>query len=387
MNVTDHKIVITPATSKALRKVFVSVGQRFAAATPHSVPQLRSELLELVDPDKNPFFDHARVQLLIAYRDGEPVGRISAHIDELALELPPEQGFGPGSGMFGYFDAEDEDIGKALMSAAEDWLRGQNMTRALGPISMSIWEEPGLLTHGHDKPPVIMMGHDPAHYQGWIEANGYIPAKKLLTYDIDVSKPFPPIVQRIVKSGNSNDRIRMRDADKRVFGKEVRIILEILNDAWSDNWGFIPFTEREIEYAAKKLKPIVLPELVKIVELDGEPSAFVLTLPDINEVMTAIDGKLLPFGWFKLLRWLRKPKSAQLRVPLMGVLKKHHSTRMASQLAFLMIDEIRRASFEDFGVSCGEIGWVLEDNKGMISIAETLGGKISREYMIYEKAL
>ncbi|MXO56128.1 N-acetyltransferase [Altererythrobacter gangjinensis] len=387
MNLTDQKIVIAPVINKAQRKIFVTIGQRFSAATPNSVPQLRSELLELVNPAKNPFFGHARVQLMIAYRGGEPVGRISAHIDELALELPPAQGFGPGAGMFGYFDAEDEDVGKALMSAAEDWLRRQGMTRSLGPISMSIWEEPGLLTRGHDKPPVIMMGHDPAHYQAWIEANDYKPAKKLVTYDIDVSQPFPPIVQRIVQSAKRNPKIRMRNADKSVFGQEVRIILEILNDAWSDNWGFIPFTEQEIEYAAKKLKPIVLPELVKIVELDGVPSAFIITLPDLNEVLSAIGGKLLPFGWFKILRWLRKPRSRQLRVPLMGVLKEYHSTRMASQLAFLMIDEIGRTAFEEFGVKTGEIGWVLEDNKGMISIAETLDGEISREYLIYEKSL
>ncbi|MFZ1743780.1 MAG: N-acetyltransferase [Pontixanthobacter sp.] len=387
MSLIDQEIVITSVTGKAQRKLFVKLGQEFAVRTPHSVPQIFSELMELVDPVKNPFFDHARVELLIAYRGGIAIGRISAHIDELALALPPEQGFGPGTGMFGYFDAVDEETGRALMAAAEDWLRGQGMDRVLGPISMSIWEEPGLLTLGHDHAPVIMMGHHPAHYQGWIEANGYAPAKRLLTYDLDVSKQFPPLVQRIVKSAERNQRLTMRNADKSKFGREVRIILDILNDAWSDNWGFVPFTEREIDYAAKKLKPIVLSELVKIVELDGVPQAFMLTLPDINNMLTRIDGKLLPFGWFKLLRWLRNPKSADMRVPLMGVLKKHHNTRLASQMAFMMIDDIRRTAHEKLGVTRGEIGWILDDNKGMIAIADTIGSAINREYMIYQKQL
>ena len=384
---SDNKISIVPVSDKAGRARFVDLGRRFAAATPHSVPQLRSEQLELVDPARNPFFDHARVQLFIATRDGRDVGRISAHIDELALDLPEQQGFGPGTGMFGYFDAEDAEIAGHLLRTAEDWLREQGMTRALGPISLSIWEEPGLLVYGHDHSPIIMMGHHPAHYQAWIEGHGYIPVKKLLTYDLDVSKPFPPLVQRIVQSGERNVRIRMRPADKSRFADEVRIILDILNDAWSDNWGFVPFTDREIAYAAKKLKPLVHPELIKIVELDGAPAAFLITFPDVNGVLKEINGKMLPFGWWKLLRWSQNPKGSAMRVPLMGVLKKHHNTRLASQLAFMMIDAVRRDAHEVFGSVYGEIGWILDDNQGMIAIADMIDSKINREYLIYGKTL
>lgn len=209
------EIVIVPVRGKAGREAFVDLGRRFAARLEHHVPQLRSELLELIDPGKNPFFKHARVELMMATRAGEPVGRISAHIDELALELPPEQGMGPGTGMFGYFDAEDEEVAKALLAAAEDWLRGQGMARVLGPISLSVWEEPGLLVRGQDHAPVIMMGHHPAHYRGWIEGAGYALAKTLLTYEADVSRDFPPLVRRIVQSGESNPRIRIRTIDRR----------------------------------------------------------------------------------------------------------------------------------------------------------------------------
>lgn len=384
---TNSEIVITPVISKADRKTFVDLGMRFAAETPYSVPQLRSEMLELVDPVKNPFFEHARVELMIAYRGGKPVGRISAHIDELALELPVKQGMGPGTGMFGYFDAEDETIGHALLTAAEDWLRTEGMTRVIGPISMSIWEEPGLLTLGHDHAPVILMGHHPAQYQGWIESYHYTACKRLLTYELDATKEFSPLIQRIVKSCERNPGIVMRSANKARFADEVRIILHILNDAWSENWGFVPFTDREIAHAAKKLKPLIHPELVRIVELNGRPVAFLLTLPDVNKVLADINGKLLPFGWFKLLKWSKKPLDSDMRVPLMGVLKEFHNSRLASQLAFMMIDAVRRDSFDRFNTQRGEVGWILDDNQGMIAIADAIDGTINREYLIYEKPL
>ncbi len=383
----DRSIVIIPVADRTGRARFVDCGRRFARETPHSIPQLRGEQIELVDPAKNPFFDHARVQLFIATQDGRDVGRISAHIDELALALPRKQGFGPGTGMFGYFDADNEHIAMHLLRTAEDWLREQDMEQVLGPISLSIWEEPGLLTFGHDKAPIIMMGHHPAQYQGWIENAGYRFAKKLLTYDLDVTQEFPPIVRRIVRSGERNDRLHMRSADKSHFAEEAQIILKILNDAWSDNWGFVPFTDREVTYAAKKLKPIIHSEIVKIVELDGEPAAFLLTFPDVNGVLRAIGGRLWPFGWIKMLRWLHWPKGSAMRVPLMGVLKKHHNTRLASQMACMMIDTVRREAHETFGSTYGEIGWVLDDNRGMIAIAEMINSSVNREYTIYRKDL
>ncbi len=384
---SSDEIVIVPVNDKPGRGAFVDLGRDFAARTPHSVPQLRGELLELVDPNKNPFFEHARVQLFIAYRGGKPVGRISAHIDELALRLPPEQGMGPGTGMFGYFDAQDAGIGAALLARAEAWLREQGMTRVLGPISMSIWEEPGLLVEGHDHAPMIMMGHHPAQYQGWIEAQGYALAKTLLTYDLDVTPEFPPLVQRIVASGQRNERISIRPFDLARWESEVETVLNILNDAWSSNWGFVPFTEKEIAYAGKKLKPLIRPELNRIAELDGRPVAFMLTLPDINDVLGKIDGKLFPFGWVHLLRWLRKPYGAGMRVPLMGVLRELHNSRLASQLAFMMISDIRHTATAKLHTKRAEIGWILDDNQGMIAIADAINSSVNRRYAIYSKSL
>ena len=378
---------IEPVESRKDRARFVDLGRRFADGVPHSVPQLRSEQLELVDPAKNPFFGHARVQLFIAVRGGRDVGRISAHIDELALELPREQGFGPGAGMFGYFDAEDEATAQALLARAEAWLRDQGMDRALGPISLSIWEEPGLLVRGQDHAPTLMMGHHPAHYRAWIEAAGYAPAKSLLTYELDITQEFPPLIRRIVQSGQRNERITVRPVRKAEWDSEVAIILAILNDAWSKNWGFVPFTDAEIAHAGKKLRPIIHEELNMIAELDGKPVAFMLTFPDLNQALGRIRGRLLPFGWWHLLRWLRKPRGADMRVPLMGVLSELQNSRLASQLAFMLIEQIRENAVGTFQSTRGEIGWILDDNQGMKAIADAIDSRVNREYLIFEKRL
>jgi hypothetical protein len=232
-----------------------------------------------------------------------------------------------------------------------------------------------------------MMGHNSADYEGWVEAAGYMGVKDLLTYELVISQPMPPLVQRIVSSGERNSRIRIRKVNKSRFDEEAALILGILNDAWSDNWGFIPLTDSEIAYAGKKLKPIVFEKLIRVAEVDGEPVAFMMTLPDLNELTHDLGGKLFPFGWAKLLWRLRKPKVRTMRVPLMGVLKRLQSTRLASQLAFMMIEYTRRDAIRDFGSSRGEIGWVLDDNAGMRSIAETIESHINRVYRIYEKPL
>jgi len=381
------EISIEPVSGKRGRADFVDLGRAFSARVEHFVPQIRSEQLELIDPARNPFFGHARVQLFIARRGTQPVGRISAHIDELALAMPAEQGFGPGTGFFGYFDAEDEDAARALLAAAEGWLVGEGMHRVLGPISLSVWEEPGLLISGQDHPPMIMMGHHPAHYAGWIEAAGYAREKTLYTYDMDITRDSPRLIQRIVQSGHRNARINIRRVDKSRWDEEVATVLAILNDAWSDNWGFVPFTPAEVAYAGKKLRPIIHEELNMIAELDGRPVAFMLTFPDVNDALAKIGGKLFPFGWVHMLRWLRHPKGAGMRVPLMGVLKELHNSRLASQLVFMMIEAIRSQANTSFQSTRGEIGWILDDNQGMIAIADTIQSKINREYAVYARAL
>jgi hypothetical protein len=364
------------------RKAFVDLAYSLNADDPNWVPPLKTEVHGLIDPRTNPWFEHAEARFFLAERDGEPVGRISAQVDTLV-----QQHMGRGTGQWGMLEATDEAVAHALLHRAESWLRGRDMTRAIGPFSLSIWDEPGLLVEGHDHPPTVMMGHDRAEYQAWVEGRGYTGIHDLFTYEVDLTKDFPPILNRIVASGEKNPRIRVRKVNKTDFEEEARLLLGILNDAWSDNWGYIPLTESEIAYAGKKLKPIVFEDLIRVAELDGEPVAFMMTLPDLNEFTRDLGGRLFPFGWAKLLWRLRKPRVRSMRVPLMGVVKRLHATRLASQLAFMLVEFIRRDAIAFYGAQRCEFGWILQSNGPMVSISEALDARINRVYRIYEKAL
>jgi GNAT superfamily N-acetyltransferase len=375
-------VTIRAVQTKADRKAFVDLAWEVYSDDPAWVPPLKDEVHGLITPGKNPWFEHARAELWLAERGGKVVGRISAQVDDLV-----QQHMGQGTGQWGMFEALDGQAAAALIAKAEEWLRGQGMTRALGPISLSIWDEPGLEIEGFAEPPTVMMGHHKPEYHAWIEAAGYAKAKDLLTYEVDIEHWDDPKINRLIAMGERNPHIRIRMVDKSRFEQEARIILGLLNDAWSDNWGFVPLTEAEIAYAGKKLKPIIYNELVRIAEIDGEPVAFMITLPDINELIRDLNGELFPFGWAKLLWRLRKPRTRRSRVPLMGVAKKLHQSRLASQLAFMLIEYTRRDCVGKFGIKIGEFGWILEDNKGMLSIAQLPGAKINHRYRIFEKAL
>lgn len=383
---------IRPVETKKDRKAFVDLVFRLYKDDPAWVPPLKDEALGLITPGKNPFFEHSDSQLFLAERDGRVVGRISAQLDHLWQGMPEDKGGGAKTGNWGYLEAEDEATADALIARAEEWLRGMGMTRALGPVSMSIWEEPGLLIKGADHAPTVMMAHHKPAYEGWVEKAGYKTAKDLHTWELDITQKFPPLVERIIASGEKNPRIRIRRVDKKKFNEEAAIILSILNDAWSDNWGFVPFTESEIRFAGKKMKPIIFNDLVRVAEYDGEPVAFMMTWPNLNEMQADLNGELFPFGFAKLLWRLNGgltgiPKVKTMRVPLMGVVKKLQASRLASQLAFMMIEYIRKDSVEKFHATRGEIGWILDDNQGMNSIASTIESHINKTYRIYEKAL
>jgi len=378
----SSNVTIRPVSTKADKKAFVDFAWEVYKDDPAWIPPLKDEVHGLITPGKNPWFKHAKAQLWLAERDGKVVGRISAQVDDLVQEH-----MGKGIGQWGFFDALDAEAAAALIKTAEEWLRAQGMTSSLGPISLSIWDEPGLEIEGFAEPPTAMMGHHKPEYQGWIEAAGYAKAKDLVTYGLNIEHWEDPMIDRLIAMGERNPKIRIRMVDKSKFNQEAELILNLLNDAWSSNWGYVPLTEAEIKYAGKKLKPIIFNELVRIAEVDGEPVAFMLTIPDINELTADLNGELFPFNFIKLLWRLRKPRTRRLRVPLMGVAKKLHHSRLASQLAFMMIEFTRRDAVAKYGASVGEFGWILEDNKGMLSIAELPGAHVNHRYRVYEKAL
>jgi len=357
---------------------------RLYANDPNWVPPLRSEARELIEGIKtNPWFGHGRLQMWMVEQDGEIVGRISAQVDELV-----QTHIAAGLGHWGLFECvDDPTVAHLLLDTAEAWLREQGITSAQGPFSISIWDEPGLLISGFDRPPTVMMGHHLRYYAPLIEAHGYAKVKDMHTYEVSIEHPFPDAVQRIVAAGERAGRIRIREVVKANFAAEAALILDILNDAWAKNWGTVPLTPLEVEHVGKKLKPIVYQDLIRIAEIDGVPQGFMIALPNLNELTADLGGRLFPFNWARLLWRLRKPKVNRIRVPLMGVRTALQGTRQASIMAFLMIEYIRDAAALNYGAKRAEIGWILEDNGPMRSIADVIEAKVTRTYRIYERAL
>ncbi|WP_439534043.1 N-acetyltransferase [Polymorphobacter sp.] len=383
MSVPPSDLKLVPVSNSADRDRFINLPYRLYAADPHFVPPLRAEVKALMSPTGNPWFGHGKAQFWTVERDGQVVGRISAQIDELVLSH-----VAPGLGQWGMFECiDDPAVATLLIDTAETWLRAQGMTRAQGPMSLSIWDEPGLLVQGFDGPPTVMMGHHLPYYQRLITSHGYAGVKDLHCWSLPIQRPFPEIVQRIVAASERNARLVTRPVDKSNFEAEAALILDILNDAWADNWGFIPLTPAEIAHVGKKLKPIVFENLIRIAEYDGEPVGFMITLPDINELTRDLNGNLFPFGWAKLLWRLHKPRVTRVRVPLMGIRKSLQGHRVASLMAFQMIEYIRRDAIRDFGATDGEIGWILDDNGPMRSIADVLESEVTRTYRVFEKDL
>ena len=381
-------ITLKRVESAADRKAFVDLVWKLYANDPHWVPPLKAEMLGLIGGIKsNPWFGHAEAAFWLALKDGGVVGRISAQVDQLVI-APGAPGAGPGTGHFGMFECiDDPAVAEALFDAAEDWLRQKGMTRAMGPFSLSVWDEPGLLVQGFEGTPTVMMGHHLPYYEGMVATRGYQGVKDLHCWSLPIAQPFPEMVQRIVAFSERNAKLVTRPVDKSKFDQEAALILDILNDAWSDNWGFVPLTPAEIAYVGKKLKPIIFEGLVRVAEYEGVPVGFMITLPDINELTRDLNGNLFPFGWAKLLWRLRAPKVKRMRVPLMGIRKSLQGHRVASLMAFQMIEYIRRVAVTEFGASVGELGWVLEDNGPMRSVADAIDSHVTRTYRIYERAL
>jgi GNAT superfamily N-acetyltransferase len=377
-------IDIVRVDSRTDRHSFVDLPFTLHADDPQWRPPIRSEVHDLISGKirRNPWFEHAQLGLWLALDRGTVVGRISAQVDDLV-----QVRMGHGTGQWGMFECvNDTLVADALLHTAEAWLRSNGMTRSVGPFSLSIWDECGLLVEGFDTPPSVMMGHNPVYYPELVERRGYVGIKDLYAYAVPL-QGLSERLARMVVLGEASRRIRIRRIDPKRYGAEVTLILDILNDAWSDNWGFVPMTALEIAHAAKKLKPVIYEDLVYVAEVDGEPMAFMLTLPDLNELTADLDGRLLPFGWAKLLHRLRRPKVQRVRVPLMGVRKAFHGTRLASLTALMMIDRTRDAAASRYHATEAELGWVLEDNQAMRRMAIAGCGRISKTYRLYERSL
>jgi len=382
----DH---LSDSSAKALKVVevkdrralndFIRLPWSLYTDDPMWVPPLLLERRMLFSP-KNPYFEHAQFCSWVTYRKGNPVGRISAQIDRLHIDR-----YQDATGFFGMLEAEDDlQTFQTLLDTAQDWLREQGMQRISGPYNLSINQELGLLVDGFDTPPSMMMGHARPYYAERLQDNGYRKEKDLLAYIISTDSELTKAVKTI--AAKVKTRVLIRDLRRSQFIEELKIFRDLFNDAWSQNWGFVPFTNKEFEHLGKDLKMLADEKLVKIAEVDGEPAAFMVLLPNINEVIRDLNGRLLPFGWLKML-WRLKvtyPKSA--RIPLMGVRCRYHSSMMGAALAFGMIADARQPAIKR-GIEEVELSWILEDNMRMRSIIESLGGRVYKTYRIYSKQL
>jgi len=361
---------------------FIALPARLNQADPAWITPLHSERVAALSPGSNPFFDHAEVQFWLACRDGRDVGRISAQIDSLFPTDPASP-----VGHFGLIAAEDDpEVFAALFAAAEAWLKARGRTSAMGPFNLCVNEEVGLLVDGFDTPPMVMMGHDPAYVGARVEAQGYAKAKDVYAYDVSVAGNDLPAATRKRVARGPGAGVVLRQLDMSRYDAEVATLTEILNDAWSGNWGFTPTTEAETRQLAKSLKPVIDPRLIWFGEIDGEPAGVVVLLPNVNEAIVGLDGKLAPFGWAKLLWRLKVARVKTLRVPLMGVRRKFAASLRGRMLPFQMI-EAALAPARQLGYERAELSWVLEDNAPMRAICERAGGTIYKTYRVYEKAL
>ena len=370
-------IEIIPVSTPAELDRFIKLPLRLYAGDPAFVAPLVLERQEALSPAKNPYFQHAEVQFWLARRDGRDVGRISAQIDRLVTD--------PDVGHFGMIVAEDDGaVFAALFEAAENWLRSRGKLRVMGPFNLSINEETGLLIDGFDTPPVMLMGHDPRYAGPRVEALGYAKAKDLIAYMYDIDHELPAAARRKLDSRKAT-ALTVRHLDKKRYLEEFDTVTAIFNDAWSQNWGFIAFTEAEIKHMAKSLKMLIDPKCVAIVEMNGEAIGFGIALPNLNELIADFGGRLLPFNWLKLMYRLRRG-TRTARVPLMGI-RRSCSTSFAGGLApFIVIDALRNA-LRAKGVKQVELSWILEDNRPMRHVIEALGANPYKTYRVYEKTL
>ena len=372
---------VTPVGGKDDLEAFIRLPWRLYAGDPNWVPPLLRLQREEFSPRHNPFYQHADVQLFLARRNGEVVGRISAHIDHEHNRYHQER-----TGFFGFLEAEnDAALAGALLGAAEEWLREKGMERVRGPLNFSINGGVGLLVKGFGSPPVIMMPYSPPFYQGLIEGLGYVKVQDLYAWRWE-RQPVPKgAPAQMAKELRARPEVKVRRARMSRFSEEVRTILDLYNDAWSENWGFVPATEAEAEQMARELKFIVDPDIVPFVEVGGQAAGVALAVPNLNEAIHDLNGKLFPFGFLKLL-WrlkVKHPKSGRLL--LLGVKKEFRNRRYAG-LAYLLCDEIYRGATER-GYQWAEFSWTLEDNGLINSLITKVGAEHYKTYRVYEKVL
>jgi len=381
MNVhSGNNIEIREVTDKKALKTFIRIPWSIYKDDPSWIPPLLMERKEALS-SKHPYFKHAIWRAWVAYKDGKPVGRISAQIDDLH-----QQRYKNKTGFFGLIEAPDDDeVFSALFETAENWLREKGIRQIAGPFNLGINQEIGILTEGFDTPPCVMTSHSARYYGAAIERCGYQPAQELLAYEVDIhSYTTPSSMDELIS--RTADRVKVRQLNRKAMEADFEKMREIFNDAWQDNWNFVPFTREEFRTVGKELLMVVPDEFLQIAEIDGEPAAFIAMLPDINSVIADLNGRLLPFGWAKLIWRLKVGFPKRCRIALMGVRKKYQNTIFGPAMAYMVVESVFVPGLSR-GSETVELSWILEQNKPTRNIIEKFGGKITKRYHMYEKSL
>ena len=370
---TDN-ILVRPVTCRKELKSFINFPWVIYHRDRNWVPPLISDQKTLLDPEKNPFFQHSEVQHYLAYRGSEIVGRISALVNHNYNEFQGEK-----TGFFGFYESvNDVNVAQALFAAAENWLRDKKMERMRGPMNPSTNDTCGLLIDAFNRPPVLMMTYNPPYYVELFKKVGLEKVRDLFAYYMDTSVPISEKVKRVADAIRKRHNITIRSVNVKNFFEELQRVKEVYNDAWSRNWGFVPMTDAEFDHLAKELKPLLVPELAIFALIEDEPVGFSLSLPDFNKALIKINGRLFPFGFAKLLWYSRKID--MLRVVIMGVKKKYQ--KLGIDAVFYYETYVRGVQQ---GYTRGEFSWILDNNYPMRHSLENMGATIYKTYRVYDK--
>jgi GNAT superfamily N-acetyltransferase len=373
---------IRPVRSRRDLKRFVKVPFHLHRDSPQWVPPLIFERMEFLDRAKNPYFEHAEAEYFLAERAGEPVGRISAQVDSRWDEFQ-----GGSDAMFGFFEsADDPEVAAALLDAATAWAAARGRSRILGPMDFTTNDEVGVLIEGFELRPMILEPWHPPHYRELIEAHGFGKAMDVLMWELELGRlkegeRFDPSIHAAAEKALREEGITIRNMRTRDMENEVRRFMDVYNEAWGDNWGFVPITDAEARFQAKNLKQVLDEDWAYMAEKDGEVIGAALTLPDVNQVLARLNGRLLPFGWLRFL--LGRRRIDRLRVFALGVKHAYQHSGVAAGLYLKHLETAGRPGT----IEGGEMGWILETNEPMNRAMEGMGGTVVKRYRIFERAI
>lgn len=378
---TADPVRVVPVTTSAQRNDWLMLPHTIYRDDPAWVAPIHFIEKQRITPKTNPFFGFADVQLFVAYRGAKPVGRITAQVNRRYLESHPNS-----TGHFGFFDClDDQEAADALVATAAEWLKARGMQRMEGPFNFSINQECGLLIAGFDSPPAIMMTHATSWMPGLLEKAGMTKVMDTHAYRFEPAK-MPDRLLRLAAMAKKSPEVTVRPIDTKNFRQEVLTLIDIFNDAWHDNWGFVPFSDAEIDAMIGEMKLFFRSKYGRMAMYHDKPVGVIIALPNINEVAASFNGRLLPFNWAKLIWWLWRENGRTARIPLMGLRREVQGTPLASSMLALMTSDFLQEEREH-PMDWVEFSWVLDVNRPMKALAELAAGKPAKTYRIYGMAL